>query len=117
MIRLQLRVGDDPTPRDFADEEILIGRSSTNHLVIPDLRASRHHARIESAGAGVRLVDLTSGNGTRWNGRRIETAVLKAGDVLDIGLARLHVLRLETIDATTAVPPAASPRRGRLSAV
>ena len=99
MIRLKLRMEDDPAPRDFADEAILIGRSPTNHLVISDTRASRHHARIERAGAGVRLVDLKSGNGTRWNGRKIETANLKVGDVLDIGPARLHVLRVETAEA------------------
>jgi len=127
MIRLKLHVGDDSAPRDFADETILIGRSPANHLVISDPRVSRQHARIERAGAAVRLVDLLSGNGTRWNGRRIESAFLKAGDEVEIGRARLRVLGVEAADplqgleevmaategATTTVQPAASPPRAR----
>lgn len=63
-----------------------IGRESINHVVIPDINASRSHAEIrqEANGAWI-LVDLGSTNGTWVNGRRIKSAPLSDADMIRIG--------------------------------
>jgi len=68
------------------DRELLIGRLSSNHLVIDDPDVSRVHARIVTTPGGVFVHDLGSRAGTIVNGRRIETAMrLSDGDELVIG--------------------------------
>ncbi len=47
---------------------------------------SRPHARFESTGAGAKLTDMGSANGTLLNGQLMTApAVLKDGDVIIIG--------------------------------
>jgi len=41
-----------------------IGRDAGNDIVIDDQQASRNHARVEVSGAEIRIVDLSSTNGT-----------------------------------------------------
>ena len=111
MIRLVLRMGNNPWHHEFADDTITIGRAPTNHLVIRDPRVSRHHARIERVGTGIGIVDLSSGNGTRLNGKRIESEVLLAGDLLQTGTTYLSVVEVEV--SGPPFPVAAPARRGR----
>lgn len=68
-----------------------IGRESANHIVIPDINASRMHAEIrqEANGAWV-LSDLGSTNGTFVNGRRIKSAPLYDADMVTIGTTELE---------------------------
>lgn len=98
MIRLMMRIGDDPALREFADETITIGRADSNHVALRDHRISRLHARIEWDGEEVRICDLQSGNGTYLNGRKLRSGVLKAGDLLMIGPVRLTLVHLEAAD-------------------
>jgi pSer/pThr/pTyr-binding forkhead associated (FHA) protein len=62
-----------------------IGRARENSFVLKDIAASRRHLRIEVDGAGARVVDMGSGNGTRVNGRRVSEHELKHGDRIEIG--------------------------------
>lgn len=112
MIRLVLRMGNNPRHHEFAGDTITIGRASTNHLVIGNPRVSRLHARIERFATGIRIVDLSSGNGTRLNGARIESEYLLAGDLLQIGPMPLSVVEVETSDPPR-IPVTAPARRGR----
>lgn len=48
----------------FGQEELTIGRSSDNDLVLEDGKVSRHHARIDYDGTNYFVVDLNSTNGT-----------------------------------------------------
>ena len=43
---------------------LTIGREQDNDVVLEDIKASRHHARIEFDGQQARIVDLKSSNGT-----------------------------------------------------
>lgn len=66
----------------------LLGRSPDCHVVIPDPRASRHHAELRREQGEVRLRDLDSTNGTRLNGQRVEVSTqLHDGDVIEIASA------------------------------
>jgi hypothetical protein len=66
-----------------------LGRHRNNDIVISDPKASSFHARIDRTSEGFVLVDLKSRNGSWVNGKRVETALLKTGDELRLGMARL----------------------------
>jgi adenylate cyclase len=93
---LTLQIGEDPALRDFAQDAIHIGRSSSGDIVLDDRRVSRQHARIERIGEEFRVVDLGSGNGTLLNGRKIKSEPLMTGDVVQIGRTPLTVMRLRS---------------------
>jgi diguanylate cyclase (GGDEF)-like protein len=101
----------------LSDAAIEIGRGSNSGLVLDADSVSRRHAKIEPMGAGHRLTDLDSTNGTYVNGLRIKEHLLKDGDRLQIGKALLKYLaggniegayheevqRLMSFDALTGV--------------
>jgi ABC-type multidrug transport system ATPase subunit len=60
-----------------------IGREVDNDIVIPDLLASRYHARLIPSAQGVQIQDISS-NGTYVNGQRIKDAYLAENDVVTI---------------------------------
>ena len=62
-----------------------IGRATDNEIVIPDVLASRHHATLIPGPAGTEIRDNKSINGTFVNGQRVESAMLRDGDVVTIG--------------------------------
>ena len=64
---------------------IKIGRATDNDIVIPDVLASRHHATLVPTPSGTEILDNRSINGTFVNGARIESAMLRDGDVVTIG--------------------------------
>jgi clan AA aspartic protease (TIGR02281 family) len=65
---------------------ITIGRDSDNDVVINDSKVSRHHLQIIGDGAGFRIVDLNSTNGTFVNDRKISgESLLTASDTVRIG--------------------------------
>ena len=68
-----------------------IGRSPDNDIVVPDMLASRHHARLVITVRGVQIQD-TSSNGTFVNGRRVKDAVVRENDVVTIGNVDLVVV-------------------------
>jgi hypothetical protein len=68
---------------------INIGRKSSNHLVLNDLRVSRTHAQIRAMKDGFILFDIGSSGGTYVNGERVNQRVLKPGDVISIAGIKL----------------------------
>jgi hypothetical protein len=76
-----------------------LGRHRNNDIVITDPKASSFHARIDRSPDGFVIVDLQSRNGCWLNGKRVETALLKTGDDLRLGMARL----IYRVDYTSAV--------------
>lgn len=69
--------------------ETLIGRIDSNHVVLTDPDVSRVHARILLEPDGVVIEDCGSSEGTLVNGDPIDRAVLRDGDVLQLGSAKL----------------------------
>ncbi|NLG47064.1 FHA domain-containing protein [Gordonia sp. (in: high G+C Gram-positive bacteria)] len=62
-----------------------IGRTPDNDIVVSDVLASRHHARLTSTPQGMLLEDLGSVNGTFVNGQRVMAHRLTDSDVVTIG--------------------------------
>ena len=71
---------------------ITVGRNFTNLLVVDDDQASRFHCVIEKVPEGFRVRDLDSRNGTKVNGKAVKAALLKGGDVIQIGKATLTLV-------------------------
>lgn len=68
------------------DDVITVGRKSDNNFSIPDKCVSGHHANLRRLTTGdYEIADLESFNGTIVNGRRVKTAILRAGDHILFG--------------------------------
>lgn len=92
MALITLRVLDGPD-RGHAFEDLMtpvsIGREEGNSIQLNDERVSRFHLKIQEDENRLVITDLESTNGTRLNGEAIQLAVLRPGDVLQIGRSLL----------------------------
>lgn len=72
---------------EITGAETLIGRSPTTDITLLDEGISREHALIlyEAETDSYALEDLQSTNGTKLNGKRVRSDVLRDGDELQIG--------------------------------
>ena len=68
----------------------LFGRGMDADCVISDASASRKHFNVVRAGAGWKLVDLGSGNGTKVDGTKVKELVLKDGMKIECGTTTLE---------------------------
>jgi hypothetical protein len=97
--RLVLVADGKETPVPLSRDTYTLGRHRNNDIVISDPKVSSFHARIDRSAEGFTLHDLKSRNGTFLNGKRIEIGVLKTGDEVRLGTARL----LYKIDYTSSL--------------
>jgi hypothetical protein len=89
MSRLVLVKDGVETSFPLVRDTYTLGRHRNNDIVISDPKASSFHARIDRSAEGFVLVDLKSRNGCWVNGKRVESARLKTGDEVRVGMARL----------------------------
>jgi hypothetical protein len=83
-------VGDDKTREvSLTASTFAIGRHPRNDLVLKDPRISSFHCRIEIEGDKYIILDLKSRNGTLLNSTRIDRAVLKANDIIQLGSTKI----------------------------
>ncbi len=66
-------------------EELTIGRSPQCDIFLNDMTVSRMHASMRRTPAGYEIVDAESFNGLWVNNLNVKGAVLKDGDVVQIG--------------------------------
>ena len=66
-------------------DAIIVGRSDSADLVLPDTDVSRKHALVERTETGWAIQDSQSGNGFTVNGEPSESHALAHGDVVAIG--------------------------------
>jgi hypothetical protein len=71
-------------------DEITLGRSSTNGIVVDDPNASRAHAQLSRREGEWWLTDLGSTNGTLVNEAMIKERRLSSGDRIKIGATELE---------------------------
>jgi hypothetical protein len=101
---------------ELAGSQAVLGRDPGCDIVLNDAKCSRRHAILEEGPEGLVVRDSASANGVYVNGRRVEKAPLRPGDVLRLGEVRLRlvaqvgetvVMAPEDIDLRTALgtPP------------
>lgn len=80
------------TSYELREGETLLGRSEENHIVLAGENVSRSHGKLILQGDTLAAEDTGSRNGILLNGRRLRgRALLREGDVLEIGENRLAV--------------------------
>ena len=95
----------------FVREEISIGRQEGNTIRLTERNVSRKHARLLRKNGSVLVEDLSSFNGVRVNGDRIEGQLpIQEGDLVEIGDYDLAIEN-EAQDAASA--PAITPNAER----
>lgn len=83
-----LRVLSGPLEgREFSltADRMLVGRDPQSDIVIDQREVSRRHAEIVRMASEYLLTDLKSANGVYVNNLRLDRAVLRHGDVFQIG--------------------------------
>jgi pSer/pThr/pTyr-binding forkhead associated (FHA) protein len=77
--------------------ENVIGRDKRAQIRIDSHSVSSLHAKLVLAQQQLTLTDLKSTNGTRINGKRVQTHILRHGDVITLGTERLVYFNTETL--------------------
>jgi len=88
----ELIVFEDGTEKEriaVTKEPVVIGRLSTNDVVLSDPNVSRRHAELRREGSQWTIIDLGSTNGTVVNGKLAREHRLKDGDKLTFGNTEL----------------------------
>ncbi len=95
--------GDRHIPLDKA--LINIGRHRDNHLILNDLRVSRHHAQLRVRSERYTIFDLDSSSGLWVNGYQVREAALQSGDVIKLGgTSLIYVEEKPPADSTQPAP-------------
>lgn len=83
---LIVRRGPNKGARFLLDSDLIsIGRHPNADIFLDDVTVSRRHSEITRAGSVFTIKDLTSLNGTYFEGRRVETAELFNGAEVQVG--------------------------------
>ena len=72
-----------------AQSIVTVGRSASCDISVGGNMISGSHLELRRTADGWQAVDMGSANGTYLNGKKIKSAVISTGDVIDIGLCRL----------------------------
>ena len=70
-------------------DRILVGRSERSDIFLDDVTVSRKHASFVRAGGEFSVRDSGSLNGTYVNRERVDAAVLRSGDEVQVGKFRM----------------------------
>ena len=82
---------EGPTEQEWVlhSDEVTMGRTSSNEIVLADANASREHARISRRQDGWWIVDLGSTNGTLVNEVLVKERRLRDGDTIRVGSTQM----------------------------
>ncbi|MBK7536333.1 MAG: VWA domain-containing protein [Myxococcales bacterium] len=75
--------------------ELSVGRSPGNDVSLALASVARRHCRVVCRHGKVFVYDLGSSNGTLVNGQRVTNAEVQPSDVIQLGDAKLQVLRVK----------------------
>ena len=83
---LIVRRGPNKGARFLLDSDLIsIGRHPNADIFLDDVTVSRRHAEISRSGSLFTIKDLTSLNGTYFEGKRVENAELFNGSEVQVG--------------------------------
>ncbi|MBN2144323.1 MAG: FHA domain-containing protein [Candidatus Aureabacteria bacterium] len=87
--------------------ETVIGRKAEDaQIVVPEPLVSRKHCVFHVEGDAVSIDDLKSGNGTFFNGKKIQNKTqLKGGDKIQVGDTYFEILHPSQAEKKTSPPP------------
>ena len=106
-VLVMFRNDGDRRSFSLSREMTVIGRRQDCDLMIPLGEISRKHCRIIKEADTLRIEDLGSSNGTYLNGKRIQEAVLSAGDTVQVGPV-MFVLQVDGEPAEDDIKPFAT---------
>ena len=75
----------DGRRQEITAPRVVLGRSRSCDIRLPDVNVSRRHAELHQEGATYWIVDLDSMNGTVVNGRPVQRERLRDGDTITLG--------------------------------
>lgn len=83
----------------------ILGRSKECDICLGVVHLSRQHAKITVTENGLQVQDLNSSNGTYVNGKKVEAALVQAGDELSFDTLRFRVFGPPTDEDKTVMRP------------
>src|SRR5262245_50047456 len=97
---LKVKVGNRTRMIVFDSQDLSVGRAQENDLAIDDAEISRRHAVFKRTREGCIVEDMGTSNGTSVNGQPATSAVLKHGDVVQIGGIEITFAQTERAPST-----------------
>lgn len=90
--KLRYMVNGNSRVFSLEGEEVRVGKLKGMDICLDETTVSRQHCRLVRVRKGWEIHDSNSTNGTYVNGRRIRRKILKPGDEITIGRARMRYL-------------------------
>lgn len=88
-----------------------LGRGPGNDIDLPDPQVSRRHSQVHVTAAGIAIYDIGSVSGLRVNRQRVASALLRDGDVVQLGATVLR-FRTGSVQPIMPEPQSAPPHAG-----
>jgi pSer/pThr/pTyr-binding forkhead associated (FHA) protein len=87
------------------EQKLLVGRGEECQIALDDASVSRVHVEVLRTEHGLMILDQGSSNGLRINGADLPSAMLRSGDVVELGDVRLKFVPAGVEDVVTQALP------------
>jgi pSer/pThr/pTyr-binding forkhead associated (FHA) protein len=88
------------------EQKLLVGRGEECQIALDDASVSRVHVEVLRTEHGLMILDQGSSNGLRINGADLPSAMLRSGDVVELGDVRLKFVPAGVEDVVMQAAPA-----------
>lgn len=92
----------------LVEHKLLIGRGEECQIALDDASVSRVHVEVLRTEHGLMILDQGSSNGLRINGADLPSAMLRSGDVVELGDVRLKFVPAGVEDVVMQASPVAA---------
>jgi pSer/pThr/pTyr-binding forkhead associated (FHA) protein len=89
----------------LSEQKLLVGRGEECQIALDDASVSRVHVEVLRTEHGLMILDQGSSNGLRINGADLPSAMLRSGDVVELGDVRLKFVPAGVEDVVTQAAP------------
>ncbi|HEU4577072.1 MAG TPA: FHA domain-containing protein [Polyangiaceae bacterium] len=89
----------------LTEQKLLVGRGEECQIALDDASVSRVHVEVLRTEHGLMILDQGSSNGLRINGADLPSAMLRSGDVVELGDVRLKFVPAGVEDVVTQAAP------------